>query len=504
MKRIFAVVIAIIMLLSCLVSCSGDGDPIVTDNKKPVTAETTVSNNESTTYLEPMDSDLEALDYGGAEIHILSRSNPEHTGENEMWVEEFTNDPVNDAIYNRNLVVQQLLGVEITEERAHEHIALQEKVDIMVHSDDQTYDIVAASVYYGAPMILQGLVYNLLDNGIDDHLDITKPWWAQYWIDNAIMNDRLYCITGAPALSLTRLMFVTYYNKGLAEANQLEDLYTVVKDGRWTMDYLAETASGVYVDKNGNNLRDDEDTYGILIDNYVNVDVFWSSFDMNILSKTEDGWFELDTGDKEKISVAYDKIFSLIYENYGSYNMETTSHNGSADYNGIFANGDALFNIRELLGAETAAFRNMQDDYGILPTPKFDEKQKEYYTYPHDQYSVFMIPITVKDPVMSGAVLEAMAYESYKSLHPVYYDIVLKGRYANDPQSRQMLDMITANVTVDSCWIYGGIMSLPAAQVMRSPIGDRKKTFASNYAKIERTLPGLLKLLELEIEKMDY
>ena len=504
MKRIFAVVIAIIMLLSCLVSCSGDGDPIVTDNKKPVTAETTVSNNESTTYLEPMDSDLEALDYGGAEIHILSRSNPEHTGENEMWVEEFTNEPVNDAIYNRNLAVQQLLGVEITEERAHEHIVLQEKVDIMVHSDDQTYDIVAASVYYGVPMILQGLVYNLLDNGIDDHLDITKPWWAQYWIDNAIMNDRLYCITGAPALSLTRLMFVTYYNKDLAEANQLEDLYTVVKDGRWTMDYLAETASGVYVDKNGNNLRDDEDTYGILIDNYVNVDVFWSSFDMNILSKTEDGWFELDTGDKEKISVAYDKIFSLIYENYGSYNMETTSHNGSADYNGIFANGDALFNIRELLGAETAAFRNMQDDYGILPTPKFDEKQKEYYTYPHDQYSVFMIPITVKDPVMSGAVLEAMAYESYKSLHPVYYDIVLKGRYANDPQSRQMLDMITANVTVDSCWIYGGIMSLPAAQVMRSPIGDRKKTFASNYAKIERTLPGLLKLLELEIEKMDY
>lgn len=504
MKRIFAVVIAIIMLLSCLVSCSGDGDPIVTDNKKPVTAETTVSNNESTTYLEPMDSDLEALDYGGAEIHILSRSNPEHTGENEMWVEEFTNDPVNDAIYNRNLVVQQLLGVEITEERAHEHIKLQEKVDIMVHSDDQTYDIVAASVYYGAPMILKGLVYNLLDNGIDDHLDTTKPWWAQYWIDNAIMNDRLYCITGAPALSLTRLMFVTYYNKDLAEANQLEDLYTVVKDGRWTMDYLAETASGVYVDKNGNNLRDDEDTYGILIDNYVNVDVFWSSFDMNILSKTEDGWFELDTGDKEKISVAYDKIFSLIYENYGSYNMETTSHNGSADYNGIFTNGDALFNIRELIGAETAAFRNMQDDYGILPTPKFDEKQKEYYTYPHDQYSVFMIPITVKDPVMSGAVLEAMAYESYKSLHPVYYDVVLKGRYANDPQSRQMLDMITANVTVDSCWIYGGIMSLPAAQVMRSPIGDRKKTFASNYAKLERTLPGFLKILKLEIEKMDY
>ena len=91
-----------------------------------------------------------------------------------MWVEEFTNDPVNDAIYNRNLVVQELLGVEIREERAGEFTELQEKVELMVHSDDQTYDIVAASVAYGSPMINEGLMYNLYDNGIENYLDIIE------------------------------------------------------------------------------------------------------------------------------------------------------------------------------------------------------------------------------------------------------------------------------------------------------------------------------------------
>ena len=77
---------------------------------------------------------------------------------------------------------------------------------------------------------------------------------------------------------------------------------------------------------------------------------------------------------------------------------------------------------------------------GFLPIPKYDEKQKEYYSYVHDQYSVFFIPSTATDLEMTSAVLEMMAYENFKNVLPVYYDLVLKGRYANDPQSRQMLD----------------------------------------------------------------
>ena len=142
--------------------------------------------------------------------------------------------------------------------------------------------------------------------------------------------------------------------------------------------------------------------------------------------------------------------------------------------------------------AETSEFRNMQDDYGILPVPKYDEKQKEYYTFSHDQYTVFMVPKTVADPEMSGAVLEALAYESYYSVQPVYYDLVLRGRYANDPESRAMLDMITTNIRVDPSWIYGMQISQPEVKVFRDLIYSGSKTFGSAWERQSAAVPVIL------------
>lgn len=316
------------------------------------------------------------------------------------------------------------------------------------------------------------------------------------------MGDRLYCITGAPALSLSRLMFVMYYNKSMAEDHGIEDLYDVVNRGEWTIDYCSELVSGIYRDLNGNDLKDEEDEYGLAINHYENCDMFWSAFDMNMLTKSDDGWFELATQDKEKISIAFDKVYALIRENTGTYDtIDTKGFDVARD---MFSNGTVLLAPLHLKYAESKQFRNMQDEYGIIPVPKYDEKQDDYYTFAHDQYTVFMIPITVQDPEMSGAVLEAMAYESYKSLQPVYYDMVLKGRYANDPQSRQMLDTITTNTKVDTSWIYGRMLDLPAADVFRGPIYGGEKNFASRYASQERLLPKLLKILRREVEALDY
>ncbi len=502
MKRILSLILVLAMLATAMVACSSDGD----DKKNDETTATTTAPSGSgegaiTTYLEPLSDEIKELDYDERPITILEREYDVRI-KDELWVEELTNDPIKDAIYNRNAAVEELLGVEINRVTAEHMTGLQNKVDIMVNSGDETFDIVAASVYYGTPMIQKGQVYNLYDNGIDKYLDATKPWWSQYWIEEAEMGDRLYCITGAPALSLSRLMFVMYYNKTMGENHGIEDLYTVVEEGRWTIDYCSELVSGIYRDLNGDDLKDEEDEYGLAINHYENCDMFWSAFDMSMLTKSEDGWFELASQDKEKISIAVDKVFALIRENSGTYDtIDTKGFDVARD---MFSNGTVLLAALHLSYAESEQFRNMQDEYGIIPVPKYDEKQEDYYTYAHDQYSVFMIPITVHDPEMSGAVLEAMAYESYKTLQPVYYDIVLKGRYANDPQSRRMLDTITTNTKVDASWIYGIMVNQPAADVFRGPIYSGDKNFASKYASQERVMPKVLKSLKRTIEAFDY
>ena len=506
MKRTLSFLLVLSMLLTMLVACSGGSDK--NDGKNPTTtapSDTPASSDAITAEIEPMDEALANLDYGGDRtVVILARDDKEGWAADELYVEELSSDPVSDSIYNRNATVCEILGLEdIILETTNGREGIQQKVNVMVGSDDQTYDIVAASVVYGTPMIRQGLVYNLYDNGIDTYLDATKPWWSQYWIEQAELGGRLYCITGAPALSLSRLLFVTYYNKDLADRIQLEeDMYTVVDEGRWTLDYISELIPEMYSSLNGDDIRDEEDMYGLAINHYEHVDMFFNCLDLTMLSKDEEGWLEPDNTSKEKISTAFDKVFALIRENTGTFDTEDTE--GFDVAMGMFAGGNVLFAPLHLKYAETASFRNMQDEYGILPIPKYDEKQENYYTYAHDQYTVFMVPKTVADPELSGAVLEAMAYESYKSVQPTYYNLVLKGRYANDPQSRKMLDTITTGVRVDPGFIYSIMLGEPNVDVFRSPIYHNERSFATEYAKESKMLPIFTKGLKEEISQLDF
>ncbi|MBR5453165.1 MAG: hypothetical protein IKV54_03720 [Clostridia bacterium] len=503
MKGFFAIVVAVAMLSAVLAGCSSDGAVTPADTTAKG-GNTEVTASYATNYVEPINEDLANLDYGGEQFVILHRGPLYGYWEgNELFAEELTSEPIKDSIYNRNMMIEELLGVELAEVDAPGYEVIQQKVRTMVGAGDDTYDIVAASAAYGPQLIREGNVYDLYSNGIDTYLDTTKPWWPQYWIKEAEIADRLYCIAGGPGMSLYKLMVVSYYNKDMAAANGVEDLYTVVEEGRWTLDYVAELAADIYRDVNGSSTRDAEDEFGVAIDNYDNTDIFWSGFNMRLVSRDEDGSLVFDNTHGEKIFNAAEKIFSLVYENPGAtfYNYQPGSW--VPMHTSLFAGGNVMITFLHLQKAEEAALRNMQDEYGILPTPKYDEKQKEYYTYVHDQYSIFMVPITVKDPVMSGAVLEAMAYETYRSVVPAYFDVALKGRYANDPQSREMIDMISGNILMDTAVIYGSVLDYPAANIIRANILGGKKSYAGTYEKYARILPVVLRDFENKIRALE-
>lgn len=48
---------------------------------------------------------------------------------------------------------------------------------------------------------------------------------------------------------------------------------------------------------------------------------------------------------------------------------------------------------------------------------------------------------------MLSAVIEALAYEGYYTITPAVYETSLKGRFARDEQSKEMLDIISQNRT---------------------------------------------------------
>ena len=113
-----------------------------------------------------------------------------------------------------------------------------------------------------------------------------------------------------------------------------------------------------------------------------------------------------------------------------------------------FDNGRALFYLTPLSLATT--FRETLVDYGILPLPKYDENQDSYYSYVHtNNSSTSCVPITNSDLDLAGRLLEDMAYKSYTTVRPAFYDVALKVKYSRDDESAEMLDIIYDNINID-------------------------------------------------------
>ena len=312
-------------------------------------------------------------------------------------------------------------------------------------------------------------------------MDFDQPWWNSDFIYECSIKNKVFMITGSLSLDLLREVLAVYYNKSMANdysaaKEGLDDLYAIVDSGKWTIDRMMELGDGIYRDLNGDQIHDVEDVYGILLIDTVAA-MPWGAFDLSAFEKDEDDWFVFNVN-KEKLFDAYQKIYDLFYETPGS----ATSYLelSSSDAQNMFAGGNALFLIDRLSSVEKIEFRNMKDDYGILPEPKYNEAQKEYCAYP-DEFTSFSIPVTNPHPDAAAAVLEAMASYSYNETVPTYLDLALKGKYMSDAQSRKMIDLLISNIKIEAGWAYLEEVGAGYAPGFRGMIWERKTSFAARH-----------------------
>ena len=148
----------------------------------------------------------------------------------------------------------------------------------------------------------------------------------------------------------------------------------------------------------------------------------------------------------------------------------------------MFANDQVLFYSRYLCIIKK--YRDMDTDFGVLPYPKFDEAQKEYYhTVAPYGCSFICVPAVVEDVEMTGSVLEAMACESMYTVTPAYYDITLEGKQLRDDESAEMLDIILGSRVFDLGQFYQvGTLNEQIMNLFR----NNKKEFVSMCEKFAK------------------
>ena len=76
----------------------------------------------------------------------------------------------------------------------------------------------------------------------------------------------------------------------------------------------------------------------------------------------------------------------------------------------------------------------MEDDYSILPYPKWDEAQENYYTMVDGGHQIQAVPLTTKNLERAGTILEALNAESYQGLPEVLDELIKSGKIASAPR----------------------------------------------------------------------
>ena len=141
----------------------------------------------------------------------------------------------------------------------------------------------------------------------------------------------------------------------------------------------------------------------------------------------------------------------------------------------------------------------METDFGIMPMPKYDENQGQYYSYLSDNWSEFlMVPSTVKNPDMVGNVLNAMGYYSQQILYPEVVNRTVMDKTIRDDNAADMLDIIFRNTLFDAndffMWDGGSLYNIWA-----NCVSKKENVFASSYAKLEGTIQ---KNMNKDMEKL--
>jgi len=501
-KRLLCFALAVLMLIPS-VACADNSESKDKNDSGSVSVTTAPTQNDDVNY-EP--DELPELDFGGEKVTLLTSDSEEGTlsfHETSLTVEDLNSNVLNDSIYNRELYVEERLGVEIYNAKSDE---LTNEIEKNYMSGEGLYD-----AYIGDNAELSKYVFydHLLDLRTVDYLDLDKPWWSQNFNEQAEIFGKLYITTGSLCLSLLKNTYAVYYNKDLAEdyensKPELANLYDTVYNGKWTFDLFLEIGGELYEDINGNSIRDLEDIYGIAYDRYFPIDAMWSGFDITVFSRTSDGWFEFDVN-TDKMYTALDKLYVMLNEMVGSItaNVGTDVDSSySCDRPEVyFANGTNLFLVERLGFAEKDTMRNMQDDYGVLPYPKYDENQKEYLSFSHDFYGAVVIPNTNTKPEVVGAVLEAMASYSYRDTVPAYLDTVLKGQYMSDPESRQMIDIVVDGIMIDAAWIYIHTLASDYPRQYRYYIANGERSYATQHEIYSKKAKQTLKIYKREMQE---
>jgi len=444
--RAICAIIALLMLVPMMFACNNSGG---TETSGGPGVTTPGNGEEEEKLVLPEDHT-----YDGETFTILTAGNVAYNDFNFTEEEESV---LGQAQYKRVQVIRQENDVIIeliTDENKSSFGAGPgfKRISDAVIADDITYHLGIIGGYDVAKLAEGNYLYDL--NSLN-WVETGKSWWDQNANDDLTINGMLFFTNGSLTAAYSQSTYTIYLNKALAEeAIPDVDIYQLVKDMKWTIDKLGEFSKTVSEDLGGNGQMDPSDRYGLYV---------WDDSILGMMGAAgtksatvgADGKIELTLYNDNTINmfnkfteIAYNKEYALTYQRYNSSQL----------------NGGVVVGFQEnraLLWAtsntNTKLIRDMEASFGIVPYPMLTEDQGRYYSTIAPYNSQFICVPLIKDPEvadMVGVIAESLAYYGKNITWPACYEQTLKGAFARDDGTMDMLDIIYGSYVYDIGYYY--------------------------------------------------
>jgi hypothetical protein len=488
----FAGVIYFIFLVLVFSSCAKENKTDanqVTEDKLSATDQnnSAVENGEKQNEAAAEQFPYPEADFGGYEFRMLVPG-PD-TGfwyNDEMYAAEENGDPINDAIYKRVKEVESMYNIKLVNIESQGDKAGLARKSIL--SGTNAYDMLLMEMGGGNVQTLasEGHLVNL---HTVFSLNLNKPWWDQKCVEGMSLVGKLFNATGEISYFRYRTTEIILFNKKMLREFALEDPYQLVKDKKWTIDKMIEMMKGVAQDLDGDGKMTKEDRFGIVVyTSVISTGMFGAGELMS--KKNSEDIPELVMNNERLISVV-DNYFEFVLDSNIAFDWARLGGDRPFDVGlQIFEQDRALFDFNGMHAVPN--LRQMDTDFGILPIPLYEEKQTSYGHIANSYVTPFVcIPADSADIERTGIIIDAMARKGMEHITPAYYDVSLKGKFARDDESQEILDLVFSTLVYDICFYYdfGGI-----GKILDTMVNAKKTDFSSAYEKIENKV-------KLEIEK---
>ncbi len=416
-------------------------------------------------------------------------------GPKEFEQTEEVDDDALSSIYKRNMAIQDRLDVELVFSSEpgdsgdiNTYVA---RVQRAKDSGTHDFDLLAAYARAGAKMVINDLLWNL--SGIENsYIELSKPWWPSNIVDNLSMDGNLYFVSGDMSTSTIYNMQNIYFNKKLVNAKlqgEAEEyfaknghvktaetvskenpeggntasnmIYEMVYAGKWTIDDFIRLSSDAYEDTLGDGLTGD-DTYGFTGSDYQMVPIYCGC-NLRMIESTTDG-----SGLKISDDWSSSKTIKLIAKLNGllSSNDYHNRYKTGTSMMKPFTNGKCFFSMYYMSYAGSTLVNSAKvPAYGVLPSPKWDTNQKNYYTSIGNEfslYSIFNDFDTRGDEeatlTMFTAVLECWASEGFRKTTPVIFELGMKLKASPTQCEADMCEIIRSSIEFDLGRVLGFVL----------------------------------------------